>query len=180
LKLSRRLGEVAQDLGLFLKREISGSGIRQARMKRLLDCGRIALAGAMVWGLLGTLRAEEEITWTPKQLKDPEKLAAALQDPKAEKPAVFNVGPVAQIKGAIRTGSASVPDNLAKLKGQLEKLPRDKEVVIYCGCCPFDKCPNVRPALALLKEMKFKEAKLLNLPTNLREDWVSRGFPMEP
>jgi thiosulfate/3-mercaptopyruvate sulfurtransferase len=134
----------------------------------------------MVSGLLGVLRAEEGITWTPDQLKDPEKLAAVIQDPKAEKPVIFSVGPVALIKGAVRTGAASVPANLEKLKAQLEKLPRDKEVVIYCGCCPFDRCPNVRPALALLKEMKFKEAKLLNLPTNLREDWVSRGFPMEP
>ena len=59
------------------------------------------------------------------------------------------------------------------------RLSRDREVVIYCGCCPFRRCPNVRPAFELLKELKFTNAKLLNLPTSLQADWTSKDYPME-
>ena len=51
--------------------------------------------------------------------------------------------------------------------------------MIYCGGCPFSRCPNARPAFELLKELKFTKAKLLNLPTSLNENWVSKGYPME-
>jgi hypothetical protein len=34
-------------------------------------------------------------------------------------------------------------------------------VVIYCGCCPLDKCPNVRPAFTLLKTMGFTNLHVL-------------------
>ncbi len=117
--------------------------------------------------------------WTAKDLKDPAALAAALGDAKAIKPVVLNIGPVQQIKGAISMGPASSSSNFEKLKRELAKLPKDKEIVIYCGCCPFQRCPNVRPAFELLKQMKFTNAKLLNLPTSLEENWISKGYPME-
>jgi len=65
------------------------------------------------------------------------------------------------------------------LQQQLAKLPKDKEIVIYCGCCPFSRCPNARPAFALLQKLKFKNAKLLNLPNNLKVDWINKGYPLE-
>ena len=117
--------------------------------------------------------------WTDKELKDPAALAATLADSKAPQPVILNIGPVQQIKGAIAIGPTGVQENLDKLNQRLAKLPRDKEVIIYCGCCPFRRCPNVRPAFELLKKMKFTKAKLLNLPTSLNEDWISKGYPME-
>ena len=117
--------------------------------------------------------------WTDKQLKEPAVLAAALADPKAPKQIIFNIGPAQQIKGAISIGPTSAQANLDKLKKQLAKLPKEKEVIIYCGCCPFRRCPNVRPAFELLKQMKFTNAKLLNLSTSLNDDWISKGYPME-
>jgi len=126
-----------------------------------------------------TIFSQSSGTWTDKQLKDPAVLAKALQGSTAQKPIVFNVGPVGQIKGAVRIGPTVQKENLDALKRESEKVPKDKEIVIYCGCCPFDRCPNVRPALELLKEMKFKNAKLLNLPANLKQDWINKGYPME-
>jgi hypothetical protein len=117
--------------------------------------------------------------WTDKQLKEPAALAAAIKDPKAVKPVIFNIGPVNQIKGAIQIGAVSDDANLDLLRKKLAALPKDKEVVIYCGCCPFQRCPNVRPAFELLKELKFTNAKLLNLPNNLKTDWISKGYPVE-
>jgi thiosulfate/3-mercaptopyruvate sulfurtransferase len=117
--------------------------------------------------------------WTAKDYKDPSVLAATLRDSKAAKPAIFNIGSVQQIQGAILIGPAGLPKNLDKLKQALAKLPKDEEIVIYCGCCPFQRCPNARPAWELLKQMKFTNAKLLKLPTNLNDDWIGKGYPME-
>jgi hypothetical protein len=128
---------------------------------------------------LNLAQAQIDEPWTDKQLKDPAVLAATIADSKAPRPVIFNVGPVQQIKGAIAIGPTSAPANLEKLKQQLAKLPKDKEVIIYCGCCPFNRCPNVRPAFELLQQMKFKNAKLLNLPSNLKDDWISKGYPLE-
>jgi len=126
---------------------------------------------------LAPLQAGEP--WTDKELKDPATLAATLRDSKAPQPIILNVGPVQQIKGAIAIGPTGAQANLDKLKQYLAKLPKDTEVIIYCGCCPFRRCPNIRPAFELLKKMKFTKAKLLNLPTSLNEDWINKGYPME-
>ena len=146
-----------------------------AQKTRLLN----ALAAAILFSSITPALPQSDNPWTDKQLKDPAVLAAAIADPKAPRPLIFNIGPVQQIKGAIAIGPANKPDNLEKLKQQLAKLPKDKEVIIYCGCCPYSRCPNVRPAFELLKKLKFTNAKLLNLPTNLNDDWISKGYPLE-
>ncbi len=137
------------------------------------------LAAAILFSSISRALPQSDEPWTDKQLKDTAVLAAAITDSKAPRPVILNIGPVQQIKGAIAIGPASKPGNLEKLKQQLAKLPKDTEVIIYCGCCPFRRCPNVRPAFELLQKTKFKNAKLLNLPTSLNDDWISKGYPME-
>jgi thiosulfate/3-mercaptopyruvate sulfurtransferase len=142
-------------------------------------CFLVGLAGLIL--ISGCSQAPQE-TAEPgkdKQLMDPAALAKTLNEPHATPPVIFNVGPVAQIKGAIHIGPTASQDNLDELRKQLAKLPKGKEVVVYCGCCPFRSCPNVGPAFELLTDLKFTQAKLLNLPTSLNEDWVSKGYPME-
>jgi thiosulfate/3-mercaptopyruvate sulfurtransferase len=39
--------------------------------------------------------------------------------------------------------------------------------------------PNIRPAFKLLTEMEFTHFKLLNLPHNLKTDWIDRGCSTE-
>ncbi len=56
--------------------------------------------------------------------------------------------------------------------------PRNKEIVIYCGCCPLSGCPNIEPAYRKLEEMKFSNFKILDLPQDLQEDWIDKGYPM--
>lgn len=116
--------------------------------------------------------------WTPAQLQSPEELARTINDPKAKHPVVFSVGPGAVIKGSIDIGPARDILNLAKLRKQLGVLSRDTDIVIYCGCCPFVHCPNIRPAFTLLNEMKFSHAKLLNLEHNIKIDWIDKGYPV--
>ena len=116
--------------------------------------------------------------WTPEQLMQPETLAAITNDSATTKPLIISVGPVDLIKGAIKTGPAKEKGNLKELKELLAKEDKKRSIVIYCGCCPFKDCPNIRPAFSLLTEMKFTNHKLLNLPHNLKMDWINQGYPM--
>jgi hypothetical protein len=88
------------------------------------------------------------------------------------------VGPAGLIKDAVDMGVAHEKENLDKLKEFLSKEKRDRQIVIYCGCCPFERCPNIRPAFKLLNDMKFTNQKLLNLSHNLKADWINYGYPM--
>lgn len=116
--------------------------------------------------------------WTIAQLIEPAKLAAILNDSTAAQPLIINMGPVNSIKGAIKIGPAKEKENLNELKKLLSKENKNRAIVIYCGCCPFKDCPNIRPAFELLNSMKFTNHKLLNLPHNLKVDWINPGYPM--
>lgn len=116
--------------------------------------------------------------WTPAQLLEPADLAAVIGHPQAKSPLVVCVGPSGLIKGSVYTGPAHDAQNLQKLRALLENENRDREVVIYCGCCPFEHCPNVRPAFSLLKEMHFTNARLLDLSHNIKVDWIDHGYPV--
>lgn len=92
---------------------------------------------------------------------------------------IFSVGPFTTIPHSIHIGMADDKDNIVKFKEQLKQLDTNSRIVIYCGCCPFEKCPNVRPALNVLKEMGFTNYYLLNLPHNIKIDWMEKGYPQE-
>ncbi|MFA6945334.1 MAG: rhodanese-like domain-containing protein [Pedobacter sp.] len=116
--------------------------------------------------------------WTQKDLIEPSVLAAILANPKAKQAQIFNIGVVDDIKGSKNMGGASEKENLEKFKNALTKLPKNTFLVVYCGCCPFEKCPNIRPAVNLIKSMGFTNGKLLNLPTNLKQNWIDKGYPL--
>ena len=116
--------------------------------------------------------------WTKQQLLEPTDLAKTLNNTKAAQPMIYCIGPQAIIKNSVEIGSAQVPSNLKNFKQQISRLPKNANIVIYCGCCPFDVCPNVRPAINLLNEMKFTNFKLLNLPRNIKVDWIDHGYPI--
>jgi thiosulfate/3-mercaptopyruvate sulfurtransferase len=97
---------------------------------------------------------------------------------------IFQVGPNVlyrgkHIPGAVYAGPASRPEGLELLKKAVEKLPRDSEIVVYCGCCPWGNCPNVKPAMALLQEMGFTGAKAMYVETTFAKDWTEKGYPVE-
>jgi len=116
--------------------------------------------------------------WTPQQLLAPADLAKVLNNPKSPQPIVFSIGMQAIVKGSIDIGPVMRTENINSLKQNLSKLAKNKQIVVYCGCCPFSRCPNVRPAMALLKSMQFTNYKLLNLPQNVKVDWIDKGYPM--
>src|SRR5690242_1976062 len=121
--------------------------------------------------------------WKESQLIEPAALASRLADAKAAKPAILFVGPKllyrAHIPGAALAGPTNQTAGLDLLKQAAAKLPREKEVIIYCGCCPWKMCPNIRPAFRVLGEMGFKQVKVLTLPTSFLKDWMEKDYPVE-
>jgi len=112
----------------------------------------------------------------------PDELAKQLSGDK--KPVVFQTGIVhlyrmSHIPGSIFAGPANSQEGLDKLKKEVEPLSKDRAIVLYCGCCPWEHCPNVRPAYAMLRQMGYKNVKVLNIPHTFTEDWVSKGLPVE-
>ncbi|HXB94909.1 MAG TPA: hypothetical protein VNU70_07115 [Puia sp.] len=143
-------------------------------MKRklyLTGCALIVLLGsALAW-------VRQTDPWTPEQLMPPAELATRINN--NTNPLVICVGPAGLIKGSVETGAAHDNANLEKLRTQLSGVDRNKEVIIYCGCCPFKNCPNVRPAFNLLLSMHFTHPRLLDIPHNIRMDWIEHGYPVK-
>lgn len=112
----------------------------------------------------------------------PEQLAGLLQAPKGDKPLILNVGPwliyrQAHIPGSEYIGAGSDKQGLEQLKTRVKSVPHRQAIVLYCGCCPWDHCPNVRPAYQELSTMGFTNVKVLYIANNLGMDWVDKGYP---
>lgn len=119
----------------------------------------------------------------PSQIIQPEDLARLLADTRTPRPAVLHVGfkvlfQGGHIPGSRHIGPASTPDGLAALKQVLREIRPQQVVVLYCGCCPWTDCPNVRPAIRAADEMGLKNVRLLYLAQNLQHDWIDKGLPI--
>jgi len=120
--------------------------------------------------------ASRRVPWTPDQVVEPAELAARINTDTAL--LILNTGPVDDIRNAVNIGAVQEKKNLRKMKQMLRKVPRDKEIVFYCGCCAMATCPNILPAYNLLREMGFTNFKILDIKETLAEDWMSKGYPM--
>jgi thiosulfate/3-mercaptopyruvate sulfurtransferase len=114
-------------------------------------------------------------------LIQPAELAAMLKG--GPKPVILQVGfkvmyDEAHIPGALYAGPGSKDDGITVLTEQAASIGKDQEVVIYCGCCPWEHCPNVAAAWRTLKELGFANLKVLYIPKNFGADWVEKGYPV--
>jgi len=75
-------------------------------------------------------------------------------------------------------GPTSRPEGIAALRQALEAVPRDRGVVLYCGCCPWQHCPNVRPAFEAVRALGFRDVRVLYIEKDLDSDWAKRGYPL--
>ncbi|HEX3894038.1 MAG TPA: rhodanese-like domain-containing protein [Terracidiphilus sp.] len=85
----------------------------------------------------------------------------------------------AHIRGAQYAGPGSQPAGLQLLESKVAGLNKNTLVLLYCGCCPWNHCPNVGPAFHRLVELGFVHVKVLYLANNFGADWVSRGYGVE-
>jgi len=118
----------------------------------------------------------------PAETIQPDELAREVAS--NDKPIVVCVAPRflyegAHIPGALFHGPGSTADGLKDLEHWARRTPRDRAIVLYCGCCPILRCPNARPALAELREMGFTRVKELWLPKDFHTDWIGKGYPVE-
>ncbi len=121
--------------------------------------------------------------WSKSELLAPADLAQSLRSSKPS-PNIFCVAfpslyKQKHILHAQYAGPGNKPEGLQSLKEAVEKLPKTEEIVIYCGCCPMVRCPNLQPAYRLLKELGFSRIRVVEIPTNLLTDWTSKGYPVE-
>lgn len=112
-----------------------------------------------------------------------DELVKTLQTAKADKPLLIHVGShvlysQAHIPGSEYIGPGSDPSALQRLRTRVDSLPRNKSIVLYCGCCPWTHCPNMKPADDALHAMGFTNVKSLYIPNNFGTDWVSKGYPV--
>jgi thiosulfate/3-mercaptopyruvate sulfurtransferase len=121
--------------------------------------------------------------WTASQTVKPEEFAKELAAGKS-KPTILFVGfqrlySAGHIKGAQYHGSGGRPEGLVEIKNWADPLPRSTNLVLYCGCCPLDHCPNLRPPFSMLHAMGFTNVRVLLLPTSFAVDWADKGLPYE-
>jgi thiosulfate/3-mercaptopyruvate sulfurtransferase len=117
------------------------------------------------------------------QLIQPEDLAKIMQPASGQKPVVLYVGPhtfyaQSHIPGAEYIGPVAKPEGMDKLRSRAKSLAHDSLVVIYCGCCPWDHCPNIRPAYRELEKMGFTKLRVLYLATSFGNNWTDQGYPV--
>ena len=118
--------------------------------------------------------------WAKSDVMDAASLAKEIQSAKQQtiiSVAFPNLYHARHIVGAIDAGPGSKPEGIDLLKNAVAKLPKDASIVIYCGCCPMERCPNVRPAFAKLRELGYTNVRVVNIPTNMHTDWYEKNYP---
>jgi thiosulfate/3-mercaptopyruvate sulfurtransferase len=117
----------------------------------------------------------------PGRLISAEDLVKIIQSSK-DKPLMLQVGShilflQAHIPGSEYAGAGATEVGLQQLRKRVVSLPRNKFIVLYCGCCPWNHCPNVKPADDALHAMGFTNVKVLYIADNFGTNWVAKGYP---
>jgi hypothetical protein len=117
------------------------------------------------------------------ELIQPEQLVNILRAANASKPLILQVGfrvlyVQAHIPGSEYIAAGSNAEGVRQLRARVEGLPRTHSIVLYCGCCPWNHCPNVKPAYEELHGMGFKSVKVLYIAHDFGTDWVNKGYPV--
>lgn len=157
-------------------------------MSKCMRTGGIAVLSALC-ALAGTVRvwaqpAASASSIPASALVQPAALNSRLHAGRVKPPLILQVGSrvmfeQAHISGAEYAGPGSEAAGLALLRKRVAGLGRGTPIVIYCGCCPWNRCPNIAPAYKTLVGMGFTHVKALYLANNFGTDWVNKGYPVE-
>lgn len=146
----------------------------------------VALVSAPVFAQGVSSKSKTEAGEAPSakpKLIQPEELARILQSQKGGSPLILHVGYrvlylQAHVPHSEYIGPASEPEGIQRLRQRVQALSRTQSIVVYCGCCPWSKCPNVGPAYNELRAMGFRNVKLLYIADNFGKNWVDKGYPV--
>jgi thiosulfate/3-mercaptopyruvate sulfurtransferase len=157
--------------------------IRKAGAIAVLAAFLVLSANTIAQGPLGAPNESSAFSIPEKQLIQPAELNRMLAANSGEKPLMFQVGSrvlfeQAHISGSEYTGPGSQQAGLDLLKKRVATVSKNKAIVIYCGCCPWNRCPNVGPAFRLLQSLGFTQVKVLYVANNFGSDWAEKGYPV--
>ncbi len=143
----------------------------------------ILILGIAATALASLAFADQASLVAASSLINPDELVKLLRSAKGEKPLMIQVGShvlytQAHIPGSEYIGPASSEGGLQSLRKRVESLPRNQFIVLYCGCCPWSHCPNIKPAEEALHAMGFSNVKVLFIADNFGADWVDKGYPV--
>jgi len=116
-------------------------------------------------------------------LIQPAELAALLKRAAVPQPLILQVGfrnlyAQAHIPDSEYVGAAREEAGLTQLRNRVAKLSKDMAIIIYCGCCPWNHCPNVAAAYGALHALGFTQVKVLYIAENFGDNWVNQGYPV--
>ena len=151
--------------------------------RRVFFLSSSAAAVALTAPAIRSFYLDQAAPWTSDQLMSPDELARILKA-KDKPPQIICVTfPILfrqkHIPHATLAGPANKPEGLDQLRLVTDALSKQSEIILYCGCCPMNDCPNIRPAFRELKDRKFERVRILNLAKNFHTDWVAKGYPSE-
>jgi thiosulfate/3-mercaptopyruvate sulfurtransferase len=150
----------------------------------LIVAGLVIVPGARAQSSNGAASGLSAMTVPKEQLIQPAELAQLLKAGGAERPILFQVGSFvmfqqAHIPNSAFAGPGSQPMGLTLLKKFAAPLAKNQLIVIYCGCCPWNHCPNIGPAYQQLRDLEFTHVKVLYIAHNFGDDWLAKGYPVE-
>ncbi len=121
--------------------------------------------------------------WTTGDVIHVDDLSKIVQT-KSTAPLLLQVGFAIQYKskhspGAIYAGPGREEAGLAELRKAVADVPKDRQIVLYCGCCPWDHCPNMKPAFTLLHSLGYTKVRVVEIPNSFLKDWAEKGLPVE-
>ena len=125
--------------------------------------------------------AQTDATIPPQAMLQPAELVQMLNT--SAKPVVLQTGShvlyaEAHIPGSEYAGPTGTSAGIEALRARVTGLNKNTLIVIYCGCCPWTRCPNIRPAYQLLHSLGFTNVRALYLAENFGANWVDKGYPV--
>ncbi len=163
--------------------------MKKSLLRPYLHACFLALVGALVISSRATAvgvaapATAQDLTIPADHLLQPAEVAQLLHSPEGKKPLILQVGSSvlyaeAHIPGAEYAGPAGEDTGLQVIRDRVRNLGHDQFIVIYCGCCPWNKCPNIRRAYHELASLGFTHVKAMYVADDFGTDWVAKGYPV--
>lgn len=154
-----------------------------ASKRKAFALGSVAAALLMLLTAFNAALAAKPAASIPQdKLVQPAELAALVKDASATKPLMLHVGfktmfDQAHIPGSEYAGPGNTGAGLQVLRDRVASLAKDAPILIYCGCCPWVRCPNMAAAYDVLIELGFTNVTAMYIDDNFGKDWVEKGYP---
>lgn len=155
------------------------------RIVRAIILGTILIIAPQTYAQFSNPAAPLSAMTVPQsQQIQPADLVRMLKASGADRPLVMQVGShlmfaQAHIPGSVYAGPGSQAAGLQLLEKMVATAPKGKLIVIYCGCCPWNRCPNMGSAYKRLHDLGFTNVKALYLANNFGDDWVAKGYAVD-